>query len=263
MNFILKNNSSLFLAPLFTIILIFLFWWFLTFFEIINPLFLPKLNVFFVALFNILSLPGTYANILSTIYRAFMGLFFSALVSIPLGLIFGRFEKVYKFFEFPTDFFRSIPSSSLFPLFILIFGIGNLSKIGIVFYGCSLILLLNTVYGAKPTKEKQDRINMLKSFKATPYQVFKYAILRDALPQIAAGIRVCISLSFVLVIVAEMFLGSNEGIGKQIYDYYLQYNIPEMYSVIVILGIIGYFSNKFFLLLERKFIFWLQLNDTN
>src|SRR5205814_4892783 len=130
----------------------------------------------------------------------------SFLVAVPAGLVLGRFPNLYRFIEFPVDFFRSIPSSALFFLFILFFGIGDASKIAVVFYGCSLILLVNTVYGAKPTKEKEDRINMLRSFGATTWQIFRLAIFPDSVPHILAGMRVCISLSLVLVIVTEMFL---------------------------------------------------------
>lgn len=255
------NKFTVIFAPLVSLFIIIVLWWAITFFKIVNPLFLPTLSDLLSAFHKILFSSDIYIDILQTLYRALSGLFFSALIAIPLGLVFGRSPFIYRFFELPTEFFRSIPSSALFPLFILLFGIGDASKSGIVFYGCSLILLINTVYGAKPTKEKQDRINMLRSFGATPFQLFKYAILRDALPQIAAGMRVCISLSFVLVIVTEMFLGATGGLGKQIYDYYLQYNIPEMYAVIILLGLVGFWANKLFQILETKIIFWLPNNQ--
>lgn len=248
----LNRLSSL--APLMTIGFCLLLWWVLTYFHFINPLFLPDLNAMGAAFGKVFCSTEIYADVWKTTYRALLGLLISAIVAIPLGLVFGRIAWIYKFFEFPADFFRSIPSSALFPLFILFLGIGDSSKAGVVFYGCSLILLVNTVYGATPTREKQDRINMLRSFRATRYQVFKLAVLRDALPHIAAGMRVCVSLSFVLVIVTEMFLGATNGLGRQIYDYYLRYDIPEMYTVIILLGILGFVANKISTYLEREAI---------
>jgi ABC-type nitrate/sulfonate/bicarbonate transport system permease component len=97
---------------------------------------------------------------------------------------------------------------------------------------------------------------MLRSFGATKWQIFRWAVVPDALPHIAAGIRVCASLSLVLVIVTEMFLGASSGLGRVIYDAYLAYRIPEMYVVIILLGLLGFALNKLCVLLERGTTFW-------
>jgi ABC-type nitrate/sulfonate/bicarbonate transport system permease component len=250
-----SNYSQSALQPIITVVIFLLLWWIITIW--INPLFLPKLDSLAKAFINLFLSMDTYINILATVYRAIVGLLLSGVVAVPLGLIFGRSSWLYNFFELPVDFFRSIPSSALFFLFIFMFGIGDASKIAIVVYGCSLILLVNTIYGARPNREKQDRINMLRSFGAKPWQIFYLAVIRDAVPNIASGFRICISLSLVLVIVTEMFLGSTNGLGKQIYDYYLAYRVPEMYAVIIILGLLGFVANKVSLMVEKRLSFWL------
>lgn len=118
------------------------------------------------------------------------------------------------------------------------------------------MLLVNSFYGALPTQEKIERIKMLQSFGANRYQVFCLSVVRDAMPNISAGIRVCLSYALALVVVTEMFLGANDGLGKMIYDYYLQYRISEMYAVIIILGFTGFIINQLYLLFEREYIFW-------
>jgi ABC-type nitrate/sulfonate/bicarbonate transport system permease component len=256
-NFELKNLKSLNpYKPAITITVLLLSWWLLTIW--VNPLFLPRLDSLFKAFVELTLKSDIYINIFTTVYRALAGLFLSVIISVPLGLVFGRFPRIYVFFELPVDFFRSIPSSALFFLFIFIFGIGDASKIAIVVYGCSLILMVNTIYGARPNREKQDRINMLRSFGANAWQIFYLAVIRDAIPNIAAGFRVCISLSLVLVIVSEMFLAGDNGLGRQIYDFYLSYQIPEMYVVIIILGLLGFLGNKTSLLIEKRLSFWLN-----
>lgn len=256
-----NNLLPVFVRPIITIALAFSVWWIASATGWINPLFLPKLDSMGKALVTLFSKPEIYIDTVVTTYRALLGLAFSVVFAVPLGLIFGRSSKLYQFVELPVDFFRSIPSSSLFFLFILIFGIGDASKIAVVFYGCSLILLVNTIYGAQPTREKQDRINMLRSFGATSWQVFYLAILRDALPHIMAGVRVCVSLSLVLVIVTEMFLGATSGLGRLVYDLYLAYRVPEMYVVIILLGLLGFGANRISLLFERRTTFW-KLSQT-
>lgn len=242
--------------PLVVTILLLGLWWFVSTLRLINPLFLPTPLAVGKALINLISTSTIYIDAWATVYRALIGLLISIVVSVPAGLMFGRFPSLYRFVELPIDFLRSIPSSALFFLFILFFGLGDMSKTAVVIYGCSPILLINTIYGAKPSREKADRINMLRSFRAKPLQIFYLSVLRDALPNIMAGVRICVSLSLVLVIVTEMFLSANSGLGKQIYDFYLSYRVPEMYAVLLILGLIGFSANKFTLLLERRLSFW-------
>lgn len=250
------NDLLLHLRPFITIALILIVWWASTSTGFINPLFLPKLNALARASVKVLSERTIYLDVVWTLWRAMLGLLLSSIVAVPLGLVFGRFMNAYKFIEFPVDFFRSIPASALFFIFVLIFGLGDASKVAIVFYGCSLILLVNTVHGAKPTREKQDRINMLRSFGATTPQILYFAVWPDALPHIIAGIRVCVSLSLVLVVVTEMFLSANRGLGIRIYDLYMAYKIPEMYATIIILGLIGFSANKLTKFLEQRIAFW-------
>lgn len=99
---------------------------------------------------------------------------------------------------------------------------------------------------------------MLRTFGATNIQIFFYAVIRDATPNISAGIRICLSYSFALVVLTEMFLSGNDGLGKMIYDYYLQYRIPEMYATIIILGLTGFFINQLYVFIENKLIFWKE-----
>jgi ABC-type nitrate/sulfonate/bicarbonate transport system permease component len=236
-------------------------WYVLTTFEIVNPIFIPSPQNTLQSLIKILKSNQTLTDLFFTTYRALIGLLISIIIGVPSGLILGRFQKIYAFFEVPIEFFRAIPSSALFPLFILFFGIGDSSKVAVVVYACSLIILVNTIYGVSPNQEKLDRINMLKSFGANTFQLYYYGIFRDALPNIFAGIRICISFSFVLVVVTEMFLSANEGLGKALYDYYLQYRIPEMYSIILLLGFTGFIFNRTFVAFESKIIFWAKRNS--
>src|SRR5437588_3212134 len=200
-----RRHMPINLRPLCTIIMAVICWTLLSGTGWINPLFLPSPQSVMKALVRLLIQTDIYDSVLATALRALIGLALSAIVGVPLGLVFGRLPRLYQYFELPADFFRSIPSSALFFLYILFFGLGDAAKVAVVFYGCSLIMLVNSVYGAKPSREKQDRIDMLRSFGATSWQVFSLAVVRDAVPNIAAGFRVCVSLSLVLVIVTEMF----------------------------------------------------------
>lgn len=237
--------------------IVMLFVWFLvTHYGIVNPLFLPGPRPVLAKLLCLLARWAFFVDIGRTLWRSLVGLILCIVTMVPLGLILGQYMRIYEYFRGPIDFLRSLPSSALYPLFILFFGVGDAAKIAVVFFTCSLIVLVNTMYGARPTPDKQDRINVMIVFGATWLQLFREVVFRDALPHIAAGIRIALSLSLILVIVTEMFLGTNSGLGKLIYDCYLNHRVSEMYAVIITTGSLGFMLNRLFLLTEKKIIFW-------
>jgi ABC-type nitrate/sulfonate/bicarbonate transport system permease component len=259
----MKRRDALSVLPwrsAISVVAILLSWLLLDWLHLANPLFLPPLHDLLAELSVLVFDQSLYRDVAITVYRATAGLCFSVIMAVPLGLVFGRNPRLYEFFEFPVDFLRSIPSSAMFFLFILFFGIGDESKIAVVVYGCALILLVGTIYGAKPNREKQDRINMLLAFGATRWQIFRLAVFWDALPHVIASIRVCVSLALVLVIVTEMFLGSTSGLGHRLYDSYLAYEISRMWCLLLILGLVGFSANRLSIWLEKKVAFWQPNN---
>jgi len=162
--------------------------------------------------------------------------------------------RIYKTFEFIVDFFRSIPPIALFPLFMLFLGIGELSKLGVPFYGCVLVIIINSMYGVVNSSDLRRLVGKVYGFNKR--QIFTKIVFPDALPQIFVGLRTAISLALVLTIVVEMFIGSENGLGKKIYDYHLLFDTPEMYAAIIITGIIGFTLNKGFIKIEQKIVHW-------
>lgn len=170
------------------------------------------------------------------------------------GLLLGLNPKIYKACEFPIEFLRTLPVTAIFPLFLILFGIGNASKIAMAFTPTFLLMLINAAYGV--LHAPLGRANMAKAFGATKVQVFKYIVVFDALPQLVVGVRLALSLSIVATIVSEMFIGSDHGLGQRIYDSYLTNDVQTLYAVLIVLGMIGYSLNKAILKLEKHFVFW-------
>jgi len=172
----------------------------------------------------------------------------------PLGLLMGYFDKIYYSLEFIVDFFRSVPATAMFPLFMLFFGISDKSKIAITAFACSLIILVNTMYGVKHSGKL--RMIVARTLKANNFQLFTKVMFPSALPNIFAGLRTAISLSLILIIVTEMFAGTIYGLGHRILNAQLVYRIPEMYSAIILTGILGFLMNNIFIKIERRVIHW-------
>lgn len=231
-------------------------WILITELNLISPLFLASPVSIFLKTFELLVKGEIMSHILSTLLRLFLGLVTAIIISIPLGLIMGYYDKVYYSLEIFIDFFRSIPATALFPLFILFFGIGNLSKIAVITWSCSFILLINTMYGVRYSKKL--RIKAASLMKISKLDLFRKIILLDALPHVFSGLRIAISIGLIIAVVTEMFVGSNLGLGKLIVDSQYLYKIPEMYVGIFVTGLLGYIFNKIIILIQKKVIYWEQ-----
>jgi len=173
---------------------------------------------------------------------------------VPLGIILGYWEKIYDSVEFIIDFFRSFPATAMFPLFMLAFGLGDGSKIALVVFGCALLILVNTTYGVHGGSRTRKMV--AETMKASESYIMAKVVLPEALPQIAAGLRLALSLSLIIIVVLEMFIGTKRGLGFLIYNAHMTYQIADMYAFIVLAGLIGYFINQGFVKLEDKVIHW-------
>ncbi|MEK6921333.1 MAG: ABC transporter permease subunit, partial [Nanoarchaeota archaeon] len=164
----------------------------------------------------------------ATIGRIVIAFGAAAAIGIPTGLLLGKAEKVYRNIEPCIDFLRSIPATALFPLFMIIFGIGDLSKIIVAGFGAVLIIIFNTASGVM--NSGKARVAAAKIHGASIWQIFREVTFWESLPQTFVGLRIAISLTVAIVIVTEMFIGTNVGVGRMIIDAQVVFNIPGMFA---------------------------------
>ncbi len=148
----------------------------------------------------------------------------------------------------------TLPALAIFPLLMFFFGIGNTAKIATTVFSCSLIVVVNSIYGV--TNSKKTRQIVATLMEANPREIFLKVILMDALPQVFIGMRTSLSLAVVVIVVTEMFIGTTWGIGHRIFEAQLTYRVPEMYASIIIAGLLGYGLNKGFVVIEKHVIHW-------
>lgn len=245
-----KFNLSIFVGP----IIILAIWWLVTALGLVDTLFLVSPQVAFVKLWNLLVSGEILPDLWATLLRMFIGFAIAVAIGIPAGLLLGSSKKLYGYFEFVIDFFRSLPATSLFPLFMLIFGIGDAAKIAVVVFIATWVIIINTAYGVFHTPK--GRLRYLQTLKAKKSQIFREATLPEAIPHIVVGLRTALSLSLVVIIAVEMFIGTRVGLGQRIFDSQLTFRIPELYATILLAGIVGYLLNKIFLSIESRLIHW-------
>jgi len=229
-------------------------WLLVTVTKLVDPFFLPTPVTVGKQLAILLSKAETYEHIVMTFYRMMAGYAIAVGIGVPLGIVLGYWENIYESVEFIIDFFRSFPATAMFPLFMLAFGLGDGSKIALVVFGCALLILVNTTYGVHGGSRTRKMV--AETMKASETYIMAKVVLPEALPQIAAGLRLALSLSLIIVVVLEMFIGTTRGLGYLIYNSHMTYQIPDMYAYIVLAGLIGYFINQGFVKLEDKVIHW-------
>ena len=108
----------------------------------------------------------------------------AAVIAIPLGILLGSSEKVYRSVEFVIDFFRSTPASAMFPLFLVLFGVGDRTKISVAAFGAALVILFNVAYGVM--NARKTRLLAAKVMGASRLRVL---VGRDAAGIAAADLR--------------------------------------------------------------------------
>jgi ABC-type nitrate/sulfonate/bicarbonate transport system permease component len=189
-----------------------------------------------------------------TVWRTVQAFMIAAAVGMPLGVLLGSNEKAYRSVEFLIDFFRSTPSSALIPLFLMIFGVSDVNKVAIAAFGALLIVVFNSAYGV--INARKQRVMAAKVMGASRWQVFKDVLIWESLQPSFVGLRSAVSMALVIVIVAEMFIGADSGLGNRIINSQQVMNVKDMYASILAAGALGYALNILFLIAERRIVHW-------
>jgi len=235
-------------------ILLILVWAVASQLQLVDKFFLPDPFTVIKKLIELIESGAILGDLFSTLGRVILSFIIALVIGLPLGLFLGRSEKIYRSVEFIIDFFRSTPATALFPLFLLVFGITDKSKIAVAAFASMLIIIFNTAYGVMHAKK--SRVLAAQIMGATKAQIFRWILFWESLPQTFIGLRSAISLSLVVIIVTEMFIGTTSGLGRKIIDSQITYEISTMYAVILLTGILGYLLNLLFLAVEKRVLHW-------
>ena len=219
----------------------------------VDPVLLPSPILTFMAMWA--GMHGALGfDFVKTVYRTAAATVIASVIAIPLGIVLGSSEKLYRSLEFVIDFFRSTPASAMFPLFLVLFGVGDETKISVAAFGAALVILFNVAYGVM--NARKTRLLAAKVMGASRLRVLFDVMLLESLPQTFVGLRNGISLALVVIVVAEMFIGSQDGLGHSVFEAQQLFEMPRMYAAIFAAGVLGYGLNLLFMLVERRFVHW-------
>ncbi|MDR1613636.1 MAG: ABC transporter permease [Planctomycetota bacterium] len=193
------------------------------------------------------------AHFLISLQRVVVGLFASTLAGVFFGIFIGYFRRLELYLDLLFQSFRQMSAFALFPVFILLFGLGELSKTIIIFWASLWPILLNTCSGVK--NADPVLIRSAKSMGASRSFIFRKIILPAAAPEIFTGIRLGGSYCVMAVVAAEM-IGATSGLGYLVLYSQETFSVAEMYAGIVSLAALGLGLNFVLHAIESRFTSW-------
>jgi NitT/TauT family transport system permease protein len=230
-------------------------WELLSRFVVANPLFLAAPTQIFAAIYNLAVSGQLWPHVWVSAVEFAIGYVIASLFGIVLGFAMASSEVAKKALQPWVSGFYATPTIALAPLFILWFGIGIWSKVVVVIFLVLFPVAINTEAGLRTTSTRL--IEMLRSFGATPAQIFFKLSLPSAMPFILAGLKLGIGRGLIGVVVAELF-GSRAGLGRLISQSADAFNMPDLFAGVIILAVAGIAMTAGFSRLERTLVPWTR-----
>lgn len=178
-----------------------------------------------------------WTNLSASLQRLLLGSLVGGIPALAIGIVMGLYRPVRAAIDPLISATYPVPKSAILPLILLIFGLGETSKIVMVALGVFYPVVINTVTGV----QQIDRIylDVGKNFRASRWQTFRTIALPGALPSIMAGIKLGIGMGLILIAISEM-VGAKTGIGFMIWDAWQVLSVETMYVGLVVISILGF-----------------------
>lgn len=192
-------------------------------------------------------------DVLPSLGRLAVGLTLAIGLGVAGGLVIGSSRRMRALTEPTLEFLRAIPPPVLVPILMILVGINNQMKVLVIVSGCVWPVLLNTVEGVRAVDEVLS--DTARIYRIHGPQRVRRLVLPAASPQIMAGVRQALSIGLILMVISEMF-ASSSGLGFTIVQFQRSFAVPEMWSGIVVLGLIGVLLAVVFQFVERRVLRW-------
>lgn len=197
--------------------------------------------------------PAFVTDVLPSLGRLALGIVLSVAIGIAAGTLIGLVRWLRELLEPMFEFFRAVPPPVLIPIVAVLLGANDAMKIVVIVAGAVWPVLLNTIEGVRATDSVMSET--ARSFALRPAERLRYLTLPAASPRIMAGVRQSLSIALILMVISEMFYSSS-GLGYQIVFFQRNYLIAEMWSGILLLGLIGILLAAIFAVAERRVLRW-------
>jgi NitT/TauT family transport system permease protein len=220
---------------------------------LVDRVFLPPFSEVILAAQRLVLSGALAEHATASVLRSSSGLVFAILIAVPAGLVIGSNRRVAEFIEPLLELFRNTAPLALLPVFTLILGIGETSKIAMVLYASAWPILLSTVNGVRTVDPLL--VKAARSMGLGSVRLFAKLILPASVPTIFTGIRLAAAHSILVLIAAEM-VGAKAGLGYFVNAAEFNFQIPEMYAGILSLSLLGLLVNFALVRIEARLSMW-------
>lgn len=251
------GQGSSVLISVVTMLALFGLWWLVTWAGWIKPLFLPAPSAV-LAQFKDVATEGfggstLLEHALWSLYRVFSAFLLACVTAIPIGIAMGVSRIFRGIFDPPIEFYRPIPPLAYLPLTIIWFGIGELSKVILIYLAVFAPLALNARAGVRSVSIEQ--IHAAYSMGASRLQVIRHVILPAALPEILTGMRIGIGFGWTTLVAAEM-VAATAGLGYMVLNA-AEFLVTDVVVMgIVVIGVLAYLFDLLMRKVERTLVPW-------
>ncbi|MFT3877357.1 MAG: ABC transporter permease [Propioniciclava sp.] len=230
-----------------------LIWEFAPLIGLVDAYFIPPLHVVLAEGWRMVNSGELWQHVSASLTRSVIGFSLAIATAIPLGAAIAWYRPAREFFTPVLELFRNTAALAILPVFMLILGIGETSKIAIVLFACFFPILLATISGVATVDA--HLVRSAKVLGLSPVATFRKVVFPAAVSTIFTGVRISGAAAILVLIAAEM-IGATAGLGFLIN--YAQYNflIPKMYAAILTTSLIGVAVNYGLVALERRFSQW-------
>lgn len=216
--------------------------------------FIPPLSAVILAGWKIAVTGELFIHIAASLQRTLIGLVLAIIVAVPLGFVLGGWlPRLANFLHPLFSLLGQINAFSLFPIFILFFGIGESAKISIIFWSSVWPVLFTTIAGIQQIDPIY--IKSARSMGANGATIFSKVILPGAAPSIFTGVRMGSTVAFLMLIAAEM-IGASSGLGWLIHNSSINNVMPRLFAATISIALLGMGLNYFIHWLESDIVNW-------
>ena len=244
-----KDNYIKFIFPVFIIVL----WLTATNLGNIPETALPKLSSVKTAFVEMLKTGQLYSDLGISIRRVLGGYIISSILGISIGITMGISKRIKETMLFSLTSIRQVPMVAWIPLIILWTGIGEISKITVIFFAATFPIIVNTINGIDSTPE--NYLELAKAYKLNKIDTFFKVYLPSALPNIFIGLRLGLSASWMAVVAAEL-VASSSGIGYRLNDARSLMKSDVVIVCMILIGITGVLMDKIITLIAQQIMSW-------
>ena len=234
-------------------------WWFIKQGSepIVNDRTFPSLRQTWDALIELINRGyrrvGLWDHTWASLWRVLKGLLYGVVVGVPVGFAMGLSNRLRGIFDPIVELLRPVPPLALLPLFIVWFGIGEGSKVNLLFFAAVWIMVIAARAGVLGVQ--RSKVHAAYSLGANRWQILRYVILPNALPDIFTGMRVALGVCWGTLVAAEL-TGTTTGLGAMIFAASKFFRMDIVVVSIIIIGVIGVTMDLVMRFLERRLIPW-------